>query len=127
MKNLITPENVAFGSIIGELFILLLISLFIVWIVILFAANTKKMNKIGFKQRIKILGLNGLIGAMITFVIYFAVFVAINGKEAYNWGEFPLDNTNTYYQILPQILLYILIITAFVNVSKKLKKELKRR
>ena len=129
MKKLISLTNISFESLISEFFILVLISLVIIWIITLWTANTANMQKerISYKHRMKIAGQNGLIAAMLCFVLYFIIFFAINGKEAFVWSNFPIDNSNTYLHILPQVLLFLGIITAFIIVTQKLKKELKRK
>lgn len=125
MENFISLENQAFGSILVEFLLLLIISSVLVWIFILLASKTKKLKDIAYKQRIKLSGLHSLIAHMVILTIYIAIFIALNGVDRFHWGSFPMDTSNTYYLMLPQILTYVSVIVAYLLINNKLRKEIK--
>jgi hypothetical protein len=139
MEGLFTLGHTSFVSIVAEFLILLGLGAAIIWFAARFvsspdlsASNENSAafkppdvkTRVAFKQKFKIAFLDGLIIFIGVFTAYMTVFSIIVGSGAFNWGKFPTDTANTYFQILPQILILTLTIIAYISLSSSLKREI---
>jgi len=124
---LITPENANFGSILLELLILTLAFSILGWLISVLYAKHSKVKEISFNHRKLISILVSVNTLLFLFLIYFVLFVVITGKNAFTLSSFPMDETNIYYLILPQIIIFFTLIIIFFTTRNKINKQTKIR
>lgn len=128
MNRLISMDYSGFTGLLTEFLILLLMSALIIWLVVIVSSfiQQKKINpKRAFNHITRLSFLNALLWYMIIFSLYFGIFVAVNGKHSFMWDKFPLNESNTYYLILPQLSTYLVVIGVYTFSTISFKKILK--
>jgi hypothetical protein len=129
MKDLFSLDFNGFAGLLVEFIILLFIFIFLMWIAIIISAmiERKKENPIRAVSNVNYLAVQrALLWFMIIFTLYIVFFVAFEGKHMFIWNKFPFSISNTYYLLLPQLLIYILMILVYVLISNSLRKQLKQ-
>lgn len=104
--------------------ILLLLTLLLVW-----GYTVVRLHHHAIKEtdmRISIWGhiTEAILGCLLLFAVYFGLFITMNEWQSFVWDEWRLSrNTNIYYLIAPEILIFILLNTSFFIITAKLKKS----
>ena len=63
-----------------------------------------------------------LIITVILFNVYFFVLIKLNGTFIFTWNRFPINTTNIYFQLLPQLITYLGLAYFFLVEKQKMKK-----
>ena len=127
MKDLINLDYNGAVRLLVEYLYLIGFSLVSFWLFLIgfiVFQNKKNNPKRSYNNIVKLSFQNSLIWLMIIFSGYFGFFLATNGKYLFIWDKFPLDNTNTYYLLLPQIFLYFLLVGVYITNNASFKKQL---
>lgn len=111
-------------SIIGvRLGILLLLALLLIWGYT--AVRLHHTNKeTDMRTRIRMYITEALLGCLLLFAVYFGLFITMNEWQGFVWNEWRWSlNTNIYYLIAPEILIFALLNIFFFTITAKLKKS----
>lgn len=64
-----------------------------------------------------------LLGCLLLFAVYFGLFITMNEWQGFVWNKWRGSfDTNIYYLIAPEILIFALLNTFFFIITAKLKK-----
>lgn len=124
MEGLFTLEQTSLGSILAELFILVAISVLLGYGVMVYRVKNGYDSRVSYQQRTKLAFLDALIFLMLGFVLYMTAFTAAVGSKAFNWSDFPFTIANTYFQLLPQMVVLGFLIVLYFRTSSNIKAEI---
>ena len=111
-------------SIIGaRLGILLLLTLLLIWGYT--AVRLHHTNKeTDMRTRISMYITEATLGCLLLFAVYFGLFITMNEWQGFVWNEWRWSlNTNIYYLIAPEILIFALLNIFFFIITAKFKKS----
>lgn len=114
------------GIIGARLGILLLLTILLIWgyTVVRLHHHVVKETDMRISIRIRMYITEALLGCLLLFAVYFGLFITMNEWQGFVWNEWrgALD-TNIYYLIAPEILIFVLLNTFFFIITAKLKKS----
>lgn len=117
----IRPDLSMIGARLG---ILLLLAILLIWGYTVVRLRQHTMERVGMRTSIRIYITEGLLGCLLLFAIYFGLFMTMNEWQGYVWNEWRWElDSNIYYLIAPEILIFILLNISFFIITAKLKKS----
>lgn len=122
----ISTEFLSILDLVIETLGIFAISALMIWLFLLVGFDKKKKSKLSISIRLKLNYLLCLGFLSVVLSIYIIALYIFNGTHSFNWMEFNLDTDNLYLRLLPQIILFILIIGVFSFNYSKLTKLLKK-
>lgn len=105
---------------------LLIFGILLFWLLIVIFTKRKVKNGMSLQMRTNINLLWALVIMLLLLTIYMVVIYIENGAYSFHWADFSFNNSNTYFRLLPQLLLFIGIIITYIvgfSLSNKIIKK----
>jgi hypothetical protein len=122
----LSTEFLSFHDLIFETVGIFAVSALMIWLFLSIGFDKNKKSKLSINLRLKLnyLFALGLLNGVVS--IYIVIIYIYNGTHTFNWMEFNLVTNNLYLRLLPQLILFISIISIFTYNYSKLTKVLKK-
>jgi hypothetical protein len=106
MKELFTL-NALPQLVFGRMLILLLIAVLVIWLYSIVRIQFSKLVKSNLRLSIKYAILEGTLLCILLLGIYMVLFFYFNGWQRFVWDNWIWSWVNTYFMLLPEIVVFI--------------------
>ena len=106
MKELFTL-NALPQLVFGRMLILLLIAVLVIWLYSIVRIHFSKLVKSNLRLSIKYAILEGTLLCILLLGIYMVLFFYFNGWQRFVWDNWIWSWVNTYFMLLPEIVVFI--------------------
>lgn len=111
------------GIIGARLGILLLLTILLIWGYTAMRLHHHVVKETDMRISIRMYITEALLGCLLLFAVYFGLFITMNEWQGFVWNKWRGSfDTNIYYLIAPEILIFALLNTFFFIITAKLKK-----
>jgi hypothetical protein len=106
MKELFTL-NATPPLIFGRMLILLLLSVAVIWLYSILRVHFSKLVKSNLRLSLKYAVMEGTLLSILLLGIYMVPFFYFNGWQRFVWDTWVWSWVNTYFMLLPEIVVFI--------------------
>lgn len=106
MKELFTL-NATPPLIFGRMLILLLLSVAVIWLYSILRVHFSKLVKSNLRLSLKYAVMEGTLLSILLLGIYMVPFFYFNGWQRFVWDTWVWSWINTYFMLLPEIVVFI--------------------